>query len=116
MWKNLSPSIYRTRLIIEGTPSSEVGIKEVDGYLKKLSKLLKMTLVMGPLTRENPRYGLSSYIYWEESGTHFYYWKKPFPFLSVDIYTCKKFKTKMAIDFTKKHFSLSKIAWKEISF
>src|SRR3989338_5620768 len=90
MWKNLSPKIYRKRLIIEGKPSVIVDKKRIDNYLKRLSKLLKMTLVAGPLTRENPKYGLSSYIYWEESGTHLYYWHKPFPFVSVDIYTCRR--------------------------
>ena len=65
MWKDLSPTIYRKRLIIEGKPSIIVNKTKIDNYLKRLSKLLKMTLVLGPLTRENPRYGLSSYIYWE---------------------------------------------------
>ena len=116
MWKNLSPKIYRKRLIIEGKPSVIVNKKRIDDYLKRLSKLLKMTPVAGPLTRENPKYGLSSYIYWEESGTHFYYWHKPFPFLSVDIYTCKKFRNEAAIKFTKKHFGITQIVWKEVSF
>lgn len=116
MWKNLSPTIHRQRLIIEGITFSVVDRNKVDDYLIELSNLLKMTLVMGPLTRENPKYGLSSYVYWEESGTHFYFWYKPFPFLSVDIYTCKKFNAKAAVDFTKKHFAITKISWKEISF
>lgn len=110
--KNLSPTIFRQRLVIEATLNSTINKKQIDEYLKKLSKLLKMTLVMGPLTRENPRYGLSSYIYWEESGTHLYYWHKPYPFLSVDIYTCKKFDIKVAVEFTKKFFNVKEIVSK----
>ncbi|KKP43558.1 MAG: hypothetical protein UR46_C0019G0006 [Parcubacteria group bacterium GW2011_GWA1_33_6] len=116
MWKDLSPTIYRKRLIIEGVPNKVVDKNKIDDYLNRLSKLLKMTLVIAPLTRENPRYGLSSYIYWEESGTHFYYWHKPFPFLSIDIYTCKKFETKVAMEFTRKYFAMGKIVFKEIRF
>lgn len=114
MWKDLSPTIYRQRLVIEGIPNKAIEAKSVDQYLKRLSRLLKMTLVMGPLTRTNPRYGRSSYIYWEESGTHFYTWDKPFPFFSVDIYTCKKFKVKDAVDFTKKFFKTKEIVWKQV--
>ena len=116
MWKDLSPAIYRKRMIIEGKPSIKVTKKQVNNYLKKLSKILGMKLVMGPLTRENPRYGISSYIYWEESGTHFYYWDKPFPFLSVDIYTCKRFKSEVALSFTKNFFKIKNVVWKDISF
>lgn len=116
MWKNLAPSIHRQRLIIEGVPEVTVNRRMIDTYLKLLSKVLNMTLVMGPLTRENPRYGYSSYIYWEESGTHFYFWHKPFPFISVDIYSCKKFQPVKAVSFTKKHFRLNKLVWKDISF
>jgi|ERR1035437_1271086 S-adenosylmethionine decarboxylase len=112
--KNLSPTIYRKRIVIELVPGVLVNTKKVDVYLKKLSKLLKMRLVRGPMTRKNPRYGISSYIYWEESGTHFYFWEKPFPFLSVDIYTCKKFVNKAAVDFTKKYFKAKKSEWKEV--
>jgi len=109
MWKNLAPTIYRKRLIIEGTPSIAVNKRVIGSYLKKLSRLLRMNLVMGPLTRTNPKYGFSSYIYWEESDTHLYFWHKPFPFLSVDIYTCKRFNTKTAITFTKRHFKFTKV-------
>src|SRR3989338_2490669 len=115
MWKDLSPTIYRKRLIIEGVPNKVVDKNKIDDYLNRLSKLLKMTLVIAPLTRENPRYGLSSYIYWEESGTHFYHWKNPL-FFSVDIYTCKKFKTEVAVEFTKNYFQVSEVVWKDVSF
>ncbi len=112
--KDLAPQIYRQRLVIEATLLSPIKKESVNVYLKKLSKLLKMTLVMGPLTRENPRYGFSSYIYWEESGTHFYYWHKPFPFLSVDIYSCKKFDKSNAVRFTKEFFKAKEIVAKSV--
>ena len=114
MWKNLSPTIYRKRLIIECKLNTKITDKTVDEYLIELSKLLKMTLVAGPLTRNNPRYGISSYIYWEESGTHFYYWNKPFPFLSIDIYSCKSFSSEEAVEFTHKYFNATELVFKEI--
>ena len=114
MWKDLSPTIFRKRLIIEAKPYAEVIEQQVDAYLQELSTLLKMTLVAGPLTRNNPRYGISSYIYWEESGTHFYHWKHPFPFLSVDIYTCKPFSVNEAVEFTRKYFKATELVWKEV--
>ena len=112
--KDLAPKIFRQRLIIEATLHSAIVKHKVDEYLKKLSKLLNMTLVMGPLTRENLRYGFSSYIYWEESGTHFYYWHKPYPFLSVDIYTCKKFDVDTAVNFTEEFFGAKEIVFKSV--
>ena len=47
MWRNLSPTIYRKRLIIEGTPTVPVNRVVINRYLRDLSPLLRMTLVMG---------------------------------------------------------------------
>jgi S-adenosylmethionine decarboxylase len=112
--KNLCPKIFRQRMIIEGTCDININKNIIAKYMSNLSKLLKMRAVWGPKVRLNPDYGFSAYIYWEESGCHFYYWKKPFPFFSVDIYTCKKFSSKTAVNYTKKFFKSKKIVFKNV--
>ena len=112
--KDLAPEIYRQRLVIEAKPTIEITKEKIDEYLKKLSKILNMALVFGPLTRKNEEYGYSSYVYWEESGTHLYHWYKPFPFLTIDIYTCKKFSNEEAAKFTEDFFGAKEIVWKEV--
>ncbi len=112
--KDLAPTIFRQRLIIEATLNANTNKQSIDEYLKNLSDLLDMTIVMDPLTRENPKYGFSSYVYWEESGTHLYHWHKPYPFLSVDIYTCKQFDVDTAVTFTKDFFGAKEIVFKSV--
>ncbi len=112
--KDLCPDIFRQRMIIEGTCGISINKKLISQYLFNLSKLLKMKAVWGPKVRKNPRYGFSAYIYWEESGCHFYFWYKPYPFLSVDIYTCKKFMPRQALEFTRKFFKIEKIVSKSL--
>lgn len=101
-------------MIIEGICNEPLTEEMVNEYLTELSKKLNMTLVMGPLTRNNPKYGISSYIYWEESGTHLYYWNNPEPCFSVDIYSCKKYNYEDAVNLTKEKFNTKEIVWKVV--
>lgn len=111
--KDLAPSIYRQRLVIEGYPQKEITGEEVKDYLSKLSGILKMKTVLDPLTHRSDKYGEAGWIHWETSGAHFYAWDVPILFFSVDIYTCKAFKVEDAVKFTKDYFSAKEVVFKE---
>jgi S-adenosylmethionine decarboxylase len=110
--KDLAPSIYRQRLVIEGIPLNKINSKNIKGYLSELSDVLDMKTLLPPVTHLSDRFGWAGWIHWESSGAHFYAWEKPRLFFSVDIYTCKKFDDQKAIDFTKKYFNTEEIVSK----
>lgn len=111
--RNLAPEIYRQRAVIEGYPIAPLKASEIKEYLKKLSDVLKMKTLIEPVTHRSDLYGEAAWIHWETSGAHFYAWDVPRLFFSVDIYTCKEFDVKDAVEFTKKYFNATDIAYRE---
>lgn len=114
MWKNLAPRITRQRLIIEGKLKKLITGEAIKDYLKKLSKELNMKILAEPIAHVSEKFGWAGWIHWESSGCHFYAWDKPFPFFSADIYTCKFFSVKKAVEFTKRYFKSIEIVYKEV--
>lgn len=110
--KDLAPSIYRQRLVIEGKPKQAVDRYAIKEYLSLLSGKLDMNTLLPPVTHLSRRFGWAGWIHWESSGAHFYAWKKPKLFFSVDIYTCKKFDNKIAVEFTREYFNAKQIVHK----
>ncbi len=111
--RDLAPEIYRQRLVIEGYPQKPLTDSEIKEYLKQLSDVLGMTTLIDPVTHRSDLYGEAAWIHWETSGAHFYAWDQPRLFFSVDIYTCKEFEAKKALDFTSEFFNTSQIEHKE---
>ena len=107
--RDLAPMITRQRLVIEGTCPKPINDAQIKDYLTKLSKVLKMTTIIEPVTHQSERYGWAGWIHWENSGAHFYAWDQPLLFFSVDIYTCKAFKDQIAVDFTREYFEADQI-------
>jgi hypothetical protein len=113
-FKDLAPTIHRQRLVIEGYPGFVITDEHIKDYLAQLSPLLGMVTVLDPVTHCSDKYGWAGWIHWETSGAHFYAWERPLLFFSVDIYTCKEFDPKVAIElFTKKYFQASEVVAKE---
>lgn len=112
-YKNLVPSIFRQRLVIEGFPKKVISDKQICNYLSELSQIIDMTELMSPVTHKSDRFGWAGWIHWETSGAHFYAWEKPTLFFSVDIYTCKAFENDLAVEFTRKFFEASEVVAKE---
>ena len=111
--KDLAPSIYRQRLIIEGYPQEAISDTQIKTYLSQLSKVIDMKELLSPVTHRSDLYGWAGWIHWETSGAHFYAWEQPLLFFSVDIYTCKQFKVEDALNFTRDFFVTQEIVWKE---
>jgi S-adenosylmethionine/arginine decarboxylase-like enzyme len=106
---DLAPSIFRQRLVIEGTCRYPIDDEQIRKYLSGLSDVCEMTLLMEPVTHRSERFGWAGWVHWETSGAHFYAWETPKVFFSVDIYTCKAFDPKRAVDFTREFFSVTQI-------
>lgn len=111
--KDLAPSIYRQRLVIEGYPLQPITDDEIKTYLTELSKVTDMKALIEPVTHRSDQYGWAGWIHWETSGAHFYAWEQPILFYSVDIYTCKQFDPQVAVEFTKKFFGSESVAYRE---
>jgi S-adenosylmethionine decarboxylase len=111
--KDLAPTIYRQRLVIEGHPVDAISDQQIKLYLSQLSKEIDMIQLIEPVTHKSDTFGWAGWIHWETSGAHFYAWEKPMLFFSVDIYTCKEFDPVLAVNFTKQFFHTSNIEYKE---
>tara|TARA_Y100001958_G_C21073676_1_gene432342 strand:+ start:433 stop:813 length:381 start_codon:yes stop_codon:yes gene_type:complete len=117
---DLAPNIVRRRLVVECIHKNNFDEKKIYDYMVQLSEVMNMTIVTMPVTNYVQEYGFSAYMSWKESGMHVYTWNndenndRP-NFMSIDIYTCKNFKIKDVIDFTRLTFSdeITDITWRE---
>lgn len=121
--KNIEPSVYRQRLVVEARYTIEVNREIVKKYLLDLAKELGMTLhpsltsqpiITSATGKSNPIHdGYEGVVIWLESGASLYIWERS-KFLTTDIYTCKPFDAKKAVDFVAKFFQTSEIEYSEI--
>ncbi len=109
---DLAPTIYRQRLVIEGTCRAPVGAETIAGYLLDLSDRLGMKILLHPVTHRSDRYGWAGWIHWEASGVHVYAWESPLLFFSVDIYACRTFDAAAAVELTRDAFDATEIVAK----
>lgn len=73
-----------------------------------------MVQLSDPITHRSDLFGWAGWMHWETSGVHFYAWEQPALFFSVDIYTCKKFDSKLAANFTKEFFGAKELVYKSV--
>lgn len=100
--KDLAPNIFRQRLIIEGLTEFRLLPAFMVEYLESLSKELGMVPLGTPSCSHHAEFGWCCHMHWITSGVHMYTWENCSPlFFSVDIYTCKPFDEKAAVEFTK---------------
>jgi S-adenosylmethionine decarboxylase len=121
--KDIEPQIYRQRLVIEARYTIEVNSDTVKKYLLDLAKELGMTLhpslagqpiITSATGKSNPIHdGYEGIVIWLESGASLYIWERS-KFLTTDIYTCKPFDAKKAVDFVAKFFQTSELEYSEV--
>lgn len=112
--KNLAPSIFRQRLLIEGFYKIKVDEKVIEDYFREITKLLKLRMYGKPIIfspgaigkKENQ--GYDAFVPLVDSGISVYIWSNS-KFFSAIIYTCKGFDKNMAIEYTKKFFKIDEI-------
>lgn len=110
---DLAPEILRQRLVVEGLVTAPIPAEQIEEYLSELSGVLDMVTLLKPVTHQSDTYGWAGWIHWETSGAHFYGWDQPRLFFSVDIYTCKAFSADHAVDFTRRFFGATEVAYRE---
>ena len=106
---DLAPSIPRFRLVIEGTCKAPITDDAIRRYLRALSDVCAMTLLIDPVTHRSDQYGWAGWVHWETSGAHFYAWDVPQLFFSVDVYTCKAFDHEAAVASTGAFFDAEEV-------
>jgi S-adenosylmethionine decarboxylase len=107
--RDLAPSIYRQRLVVEGTCARPIDDGQIRSYLNGLSSVCGMTTLMEPVTHRSDTYGWAGWIHWETSGAHLYAWEQPLLFFSVDIYTCAPFVAEDVVRFTRSFFETDEV-------
>jgi len=110
---DLAPSIYRQRLVVEGTRRSPIGSSDVERYLEDLTEVCGMRLLIPPVTHRSERFGWAGWVHWEESGAHFYAWDDPI-FFSVDVYTCSSFDAERVVSFTARALDADRVVGKAV--
>lgn len=120
--KNIEPRVARQRLIIEARYSIAVNREKIKKYLFSLASELKMTIhpdlaepiITSATGKSIPVHdGWEGAIFWVESGASIYVWER-LKFLTVDIYTCKRFDNQKAVDFTANFFETTELEWREV--
>jgi S-adenosylmethionine decarboxylase len=103
---DLAPEIVRQRLVIEGTCPRPIDSAAVIRYLRRLTHVCGMRMLLEPVTHRSDRFGWAGWVHWEESGAHFYAWEQPRLFFSVDIYACRVFDVEAVVAFTREFFDV----------
>jgi S-adenosylmethionine/arginine decarboxylase-like enzyme len=117
--KNLCPDVYRQRLVVEATYTKNWQAGDLTNFVVELSNLIGMHIVYGPMLRREGdklapiHQGIELYTIWAESSCLLYTWEK-FNFVTVDIYTCKKFEKLKAVEFIKEYFGASDIDFRGV--
>lgn len=115
--KDLEPKIYRQRLTIEAKYECIITKKIIKSFLDDFAKEIEMTpltkpLIFSPNKRQHPvHHGIAGFIGWAESGCSIYTWDK-FNFLTIEVYTCKKFDNFKAVNFVKRYFNCKDIVFR----
>lgn len=115
--KNLAPNITRQRLLIEGLYTIKVDRNTIIKYYNKITKSLKLRTYGKPIihspsgTGKEINQGYDAFVPLIDSGIYLGAWTNA-KFLSIVIYTCKKFDEKKAVKTTKQFFKIKEIAFK----
>jgi len=116
--KDLAPDILRQRLIIEANYEVDLTKRMVEDFLRDLAKHLGMRIYTEPIVYspggegKEINQGYDGFVALIDSGIAIYVWEN-MKFVSIVIYTCKKFKVGDALDFTKKFFKTTEMVHQE---
>ncbi len=116
--EDLAPDIVRQRLLVEGFYAVDVDEVAIRRYFEVLTGALQLQTYGAP-TILSPRgtglaqnRGYDAFAPLVDSGISLYVWTGP-RFLSVVLFTCKRFDTPQAVAATRDFFSMSKVAHQE---
>ena len=116
--EDLAPGIVRQRLLMEGFYGVDVDEGIIDRYFVTLTTALDLRTYGAP-TIFSPRgqgqlqnQGYDAFVPLVDSGISLYVWSGS-RFLSVVVFTCKRFDTARAVEVTRAFFRTGKLAYQE---
>ena len=113
--ENLAPRITRQRLLIEGFYKIDVDRNIIKVFYKKLTKELGLRTYAEPIIHNSTgkgkeiNAGYDCFVPLIDSGIYLGVWTNE-KFLSMIIYTCKKFDENKTIQTTKGFWKINKVA------
>ena len=116
--ENIAPGITRQRLLIEGLYTCDIGEAEVEEFLTSLASELNLRYYGLPIVHapggagKDDNEGFDAFLPLIDSGISLYVWTKA-KFFALVLFTCKKFDSTRALEFTEQYFSASKLVNKE---
>jgi S-adenosylmethionine decarboxylase len=112
--RDLAPSIFRQRLLIEGLIGIDVDPDIIKQYFAAVTTVLSLRAYGEPIIyspasigREENQ-GYDAFVPLIDSGIALYVWSKA-RFASVVIYTCKGFDSNVAVETTKRFFAMREV-------
>jgi S-adenosylmethionine/arginine decarboxylase-like enzyme len=113
--KDLAPGIVRQRLLLEGYYGIEVEEEEIRTYFKGITDKLGLRMYGEPIIfspqslGSYDNQGYDAFVPLIDSGISLYVWKNH-RFISVVVYTCKRFDPEAAIAYTRAFFDIKESA------
>ncbi len=112
--KNLAPEIFRQRLLIEAKYAGEISEEKILNYFQQIAKVLSTHVYGKPqvhFTGGKGKWinqGYDAFAPLVDSGISLYAWTNA-KFISVLIYTCKKFDPTKVLEFTRNFFDFTQM-------
>jgi len=112
--KNLAPNITRQRLLIEGFYKIDADKSIIIDYFKTITKSINLRMYGEPIIfspggeGKDINQGYDAFVPLIDSGISVYVWSSA-KFLSLIIYTCKRFDENKAVEVTKEFWKIDKI-------
>jgi len=108
------------KLFIKGhlQPNADISAKNIESFLKQLSAVCKMQIFFGPVVKTPDYYDedtfkrlgnrkprdVNAVIMWTDSGVQMYIFPEKDNWITIDIYSCKKFDKNDALKFIIRYF------------
>jgi len=115
--KDLAPNIMRQRLLIEGFYEIDVDEEVIKKFYKKITKEFGLRTYGPPIIHcadgmgKEINSGYDAFVPLIDSGIYVGAWTSE-KFLSMVIYTCKKFDVAKAVEVTKEFWKIKEVEFK----
>lgn len=112
--KDIAPTVFRQRLLIEGFFTINVDKGIIERYFRDITAALKLKTYGDPIIfspggmGKEENQGYDAFVPLIDSGISLYIWSKA-KFFSGIIYTCKGFDEQTAVAVTEKFFEMTQI-------
>lgn len=112
--QKIAPDIFRQRLLIEGYYQTEVNKETINKFFVDICEYLNLRMYGEPIIfspagqGKEENQGYDAFVPLIDSGISMYVWVNK-KFVSIVLYTCKKFDNKKALEFTKEFFEMKEI-------